>query len=83
MIVALIFWIVTEFAWIVILYQLYTNSAGKVFIFIAAFMTGFFIFAALGTHATIKRMANASNANEQPSNEVPNKNHIESDRLNV
>ncbi|XP_055308953.1 uncharacterized protein LOC129572865 [Sitodiplosis mosellana] len=83
MVIPLIWFIITEFAWIVIFYQLYTNSAGKVFIFIACFMTGFFIFAALGTHATIKRTADESSTNEQTTNEAPNRSNLESDRLNV
>lgn len=83
MVVPLVWFVVTEIAWIVILYQLYTNSAGKVFIFIACFMTGFFIFAALGTHAAIKRMNNENSTSEQPSNEATKRNTQENDRLNV
>lgn len=56
MILSLVWWIVTEIVWIVIVYQLYKKSAGKFFVFIACFMMGFFIVAAVGTNSTIKRM---------------------------
>lgn len=78
MILSLVWWIVTEIVWIVIVYELYKKSVGKFFVFIACFMMGFFIVAAVGTNSTIKRMGdkNLGDDSNEAATDDPQNTHL-------